>query len=321
MRINISLDVSPAYTILKYLETRDSCILKALLDNRGIRYMLFHNNLTSNDFVKILKSIAEGRGELLKGTMEFLYDEYSRYSENILKFMDFLLKIVAEWNSIKEKVFEMFTEYLPEWSEVNAKVYLVLGGDDAYGVNLLDTNAVLLNIGKLRSQEVLVEALAHELHHKALWKFREVYQRLLRRGFTNLRGVYSITSEILSEGIASIISRSFGPFQKYLRIRQEIDKYYRRVKEAIIAVYNGVKTEEEALNELYPNMGPIYMVGIDMSLKIEEKLSREGIRELLNDTSTCAFFKTYNKIAGNYKYSEQIVSILEELKQKIEEIY
>ena len=283
--------------------------------------MLFHNNLTSKDFVKILKSIGEKSSKSFKGVIKFFHNEYSRYSENIPKYKDFLLKIVVKWNNVKEKVFKILVEYLPKWSEVDAKVYLVLGGDSAYGVNLLDTSAVLLNIGDFENLEVLVEALAHELHHKALWKSREVYQRLSRSGFTSLKGVYDITSEVLGEGVASIISRSFGPFQKYLRIRHEIDKYYRQVEEAILAVYDGTKTSEEVLDELYPNMGAIYMVGIDMSLKIIEKFGTKGLRGSLNDLSTYTFFETYNMVTSTYRYSEKVINILRELKQKIEEIY
>ena len=63
------------------------------------------------------------------------------------------------------------------------------------------------------------------------------------------------------------------------------------------------------------------MVGVDMSLKIEENFGKSSVREILNDFSTYRFFETYSKIANNYKYSEQALSILRELKQRVEEIY
>ena len=62
-----------------------------------------------------------------------------------------------------------------------------------------------------KSLEVLIEALAHEVHHKALWKHREAYVRLTRNGPRNLRGVFEVVNEVVGEGVASIISPNIPP--------------------------------------------------------------------------------------------------------------
>ncbi len=319
MRLRMDLDVSPAVAIVSYLE--GSAPLERLLANKGVAYMLYHHGLSSRRFARILESVVSG-GEPLEGPIErALYEEYARCRRSPQPYKDFLLRVASSWSDVASEVASAAREYLPEWAEAEVRVYLMVGGDDAYGVNLVDTSAVVCNASYFLEDERRLRAtLAHEVHHKALWRHMVAYRKLLNSGRSRLSAVYGVVSEVVGEGVASVLSRPYGPFRKYLAVRSEIAEHYRRFEEGVLALYRGERALEDVLGELYPNMGPIYMVGIDMTLEIVEALGLRGLRSLLEDASTYDFFRAYSEVGTRYKYSQATLDALRELRRAVQEV-
>jgi len=325
MRIELFLDTSPVEELLVYFKKQDPAIKHKLLNNRGIRYMLYHHNLSSRTFLKILQSAVTGGKESFMGAAAMLHRDILKYIEKHYEYEKLVNEIKASWSKVRGKVSAKVEGYLPDWAEAQVKVYLVPVGDDAYGVNPIDTNAVVINMRYFKSLEVFIEALAHEVHHKALWKHREAYARLTRNGPRNLRGVFEVINEVVGEGVASIISPNIAPFQKYRKIKNKgnsLKENYRSVEEAIIMVYREEMPGEEAVSKLYPNMGPIYMVGIDMALTIEKEYGTWALREVLDDPSVYKFFKMFNQASSKtvYKYTSQTLKIIKQLQQRMQQI-
>ncbi|RLE81606.1 MAG: hypothetical protein DRJ52_03830 [Thermoprotei archaeon] len=323
----LSLDTTPAKKMLGVLEILKKGgdwvkILEKVLKLRAYRYMLFSHNLSTLDLIKVLKKLYIG--EKPEKRLKHLYEEFLEYLNNIDAYYDFIETVELEKNKVLSEACRRATTYLPEETEVVAKAYLVLGGSNAYGVNLIDTTAIVMNIACfLNDINQLSAILGHELHHKAIGQYyREVYWRLSRSGSLDLRNVYRIVSEIVGEGVASLVASPYAALRKYTQLRENIQKEYRKVEEGIIRAYEGSSQEaEEIFNKLYRNMGSIYMVGVDMSLQVENTLGKNKLVESLKDLSTFTFFSNYMKAVDlkgeGYYYSSKTIEIISELKEKI----
>ena len=318
----LSLDTTPAKKMLRVLELVEKGrewdkALKNVLNTKPYRYMLFAHDLSTGDIFKVMKALSEGKE--VEGKLSSIYNEYKKCLENKEEYYSLVKKIDENKNEILREACRRASEYLPKNTEVEAKIYFVVGGSDAYGVNLIDTLAVVMNITHfLGNLNKLSAVLAHELHHKALGHYgREIYWRLTRKGLINMRNVYEILLEVMGEGIASLVASPYLAFEKYLALKESIKEEYRKVETGIIKAYAG----KNVLNELYPNIGPVYTVGLDMSLKIETTLGKQKLVETLNDPTTFSFFCNYMRavdLSGEgYYFSTETIEILSELKEKI----
>lgn len=83
-------------------------------------------------------------------------------------------------------------------------------------------------------------------------------------------------------------------------------------------VYRG-NARRRSRKQLYPNIDPIYMVGIDMALIIENKHGPQALREALDDPSAYKFFNMFNQAPSKtaYKYSSQTLKIIKQFQQRI----
>ena len=320
MSFSISLDISGAYLLLSFLERKEETLVEKILNNRGIRYILFHHGISSNDFTRVLKSIIEGKEVNGSYVLRHLYDEYRRCCRLIDEYRKFMLHIVSEWDSITNSVITRVKDYLPDWCSAYVRVYLVLGGDDAYGVNLVDTNAIIINVSYfLNNLDAFIAILAHEVHHKCFWKNSIVYNRLGKYG-ERIRNVYEILGEIVGEGVASVVSKPYGPYAKYLQVKENIKSFYEKVEEGVLALYEGKYSFDDLFVELYCNMGPIYMVGVDMTLKIISSKGLASLKRILDDVSYRSFFVVYNEISKEYKFSSKFMRIVDEVASLVKRV-
>ena len=330
MQYRIEIDTSPLkdmlYTLkkIRYLNKED---LKKILYSRAYRYMLFTNSLSTNDLIEILDNLSRG-SEPKEDRLKWIYNEFKNCMENIDKYYSFVNSIELRKAEIIGSAYSRAMKYLSENTEIDVKVYIVIGGSDAYGVNLLDTKAIIMNSTHfLDNIDKFIAILAHEIHHKALWRSREIYWRLEKRGLIILKYIYDIMSEIVGEGVASIVASPYIMMEKYNLLKNNINREYAAVEEGIINIYEkfSEKRAREIFDKLYTNVGPIYMVGIDMALKIEKYLGRKDLIETLEDPTSYTFFKKYvtslNEMENPYIYSEKLIKILGEVYRKIIEIY
>ncbi|RLE58923.1 MAG: hypothetical protein DRJ32_05540 [Thermoprotei archaeon] len=332
-RCQVEVDVSPLENMLKiinYLKKRERIKfsqLKELLNSRAYRYMLFTHFLSTSDIVKVFSYLQKGsqpREEKLK----WLYNEFKNCIKNIDKYYKFAETLKSGKAEVIEQACNRVMGYLPGSAEIEAKVYVLIGGSDAYGVNLLDTSAIIMNSTHfLNNIDKFTAVLAHELHHKALWRSREVYWRLDRIGLPRIKYVYDIISEVIGEGVASIVAAPYVMFEKYNLIKDNIRREYEAVEEGIINIYENFSEEkaERIFSQLYSNIGPIYMVGIDMALKIEKHQGRESLIESLDDPTAYIFFEKYMEVAKEqenaYIYSEKLMQVIRKVRDTVTEIY
>ena len=318
----LSLDTAPAKKMLRVLELLEkggewTKALKNILNTKPYRYMLFTHDLTTSDIFEVMKALSEGRK--IEGRLFHIYNEYKKCLEHKQEYYNLIEEIEENKNEILRDACRRATEYLPDNTEVEAKIYFIIGGSDAYGVNLIDTLAVVMNLSHfLGNLNKLSAVLAHELHHKALGHYtREIYWRLTRKGLINIRNVYEILLEVMGEGVASLVSSPYLVYEKYIALKENIKEDYRKVETGIIEAYAG----KETFSKLYSGIDPIYTVGLDMSIAIETTLGKNKLVETLKDPTTFSFFYNYMRavdLSGEgYYFSSKTIKILSELKERI----
>lgn len=295
-----------------------------LLESKGYRYMMFSGNFSRKDVVATLESLTEGK-ELVNERLGWFPRQMLGYLSRLEDASAFLDELESKKDRSMSHAAEKAEKYLPESAEIEADIYLVLGGSDAYGVNLLDTRAVVVNVGSYLSQmNELTAVLAHELHHKAENRSREIYWRLHRNGPKNLKRVYSIVDELIGEGIATLVTFPYYFAYKYSSIREKIDDEYKKVEDGIIESYQDITEErrEQIFSSLYNHAGPLYMVGCDMAKKIEDN---QGLEDLVRSyQEPLLFFQTYenarHKTVEGYRFSERTLAVIKELQDEIDRI-
>jgi len=324
---DIKLSIEPAREMLKVM-----CSIKkglpwkekaiGLLSDKGYRYMMFVKNYSRRDLMKILESLSkmeEPTDQRLVWLYGELIDCHNRL-DDISTYIDELEKREAE---IVSKASEKVGKYLPEKDGIEADIYLVIGGSDAYGVNLLDTRAIVIDIVEFISEiDELVAMMAHELHHKAGNRSREISRRLHRNGPKDLERAHSIVSELIGEGIATLVMFPYGLFRKYSTVKPQIDVDYEKVEEGINQISQNIIDEraDEIFSSLYNNAGPIYMVGCDMAMKIEETFGREKLIDTVQEP--LRFFQTFReavtKLGEGYEFSSSTMDIIQKLQGQID---
>jgi len=325
-RFNVRLIVGPAREMLGVLRSIKEGLpwkeraLRLLVD-KSYRYMMFSNDFSRPDLMEIMESLSDGK-ELGDQRLRWLHKELLGYLNRLDDISAFLDELESKKNEIVSEACEKAREYLPKSARIEADIYLVIGGSDAYGVNLLDTGAIVMNVGLFVSHmEEMITMMAHELHHKAENRSREIYWRFHRSGPKNLGRVYEIVSELIGEGIATLVTFPFGLAHKYFVIKEKISDEYKKVEDGIQEVYQNTTDEraKEIFTSLYAHAGPLYMVGCDMAKKIEDTLGKEELIAVAQEP--LLFFQTYrkavNKSGGGYEFSINTLEIIQKLQEKI----
>ncbi len=292
-----------------------------LLGTKGYRYMMFHNNFSRQDLMGIIGSLSEGH-EPADQRIKWLYKELSSYVNRLDEVSAFLKGVESKQNEIVSEACEKAKRYLPESAEIEADIYLVIGGDDAYGANLIDTRAIVMNVGLFASKlQEMIAILAHELHHKADNQSLEVYWRFQRKGPKDLARLYSIVSELIGEGVATLVTFPLGLASKYFATKENIDREYNKVESGIQQMSLDITDERanEIFENLYANAGPLYMVGCDMAKKIEEILGRDTLVAAIQEP--LQFFQAYNesviKSGEGYGFSVHTTRLIQRLQDEI----
>jgi len=323
---NVKLIVDPAREMLGVLHSIKQGLpwkeraLRLLVD-KSYRYMLFSNNFSRQDLMEILESLSSGN-EPVDQRLRWLHKELLGYLNRLDDISIFLDELENKKNEIVSEASEKARKCLPKLARIEADIYLVIGGSDAYGVNLLDTGAIVMNVGLFVSHmEEMITMMAHELHHKAENRSREIYWRFHRSGPKNLGRVYEIVSELIGEGIATLVTFPLGLAHKYFVIKEKISEEYKKVEDGIQQVYQNTTDEraKEIFETLYAHAGPLYMVGCDMAKKIENTLGKEELIAAAQEP--LLFFQTYkkavNKSGEGYEFSINTMKIIQKLQEKI----
>jgi len=323
---DIRLLVDPAVEMLEVLRSvkeGSSWEERALglLGRKSYRYVMFTIDLSRKDLMEILESLLN-RGNHLAQRLRWLHKELSGYLNRLDDISTFLGRLETTGNEIASRAREKAEKYLPKSAKIEADIYLVIGGSDGYGVNLLDTRAVVMNAGLFISQlEEMIAMMAHELHHKAENRSREIYWRFHRTGPKNLERVYDIVSELIGEGIAALVTFPYGFAHKYALIKENNNIEYKKVEDGIQESHQDItdKRGKEIFASLYSHGGPLYMVGCDMAKKIEDAFGREKL--IVSAQEPLSFFQAYRRVVDGvdegYKFKSNTIGIIQELQEKI----
>lgn len=324
---DIKLSVDPAREMLETLRSigkdlpwKDRAL--RFLDDKAYCYMMFAKNYSSQDLIEIMRSLSK-RHEPSDQRLRWLYKELLGCMDRLDDFLTFLNELEKRKAKIVSKAVEKARNYLPESAIIQADIYVVVGGSDAYGVNLLDNRAIVMDVVEYISEiEELVAMLAHELHHKAQNRSRKIASRFHINGPKNLERAYSIVSELIGEGVATLVTFPHGLAHKYFNVEPKIGDEYKKVDEGIQQICRDL-TEERAnaiFEALYNNAGPIYMVGCNMARKIEETLGREKLIAAAQEP--LPFFQVYRKAATKsgegYEFSASTMDIVKKLQGQID---
>lgn len=294
----------------------------SLLECRGYRYMLFHSNLSRRELVETLESLSYGSKPAVE-TSKWFRKQLSDYVDRLDDISTFLDELESRKDEIVSEAYGKARRYLPESTRIEADIHLVIGGADAYGVNLLDTRAIVMDVGQFLSHlDEIVAMMAHEIHHKAENRSREIYWRLRKDGPKDLGRVYSVISELIGEGVASLATFPSGFAHKYSALEARINEEYEKVEDGIQRVCQDITDEraEDIFKALYANAGPLYMVGCDMAKRIEDAFGRRELIATIQEPML--FFNTYRNAVGRsgegYTFSRDTMKIIRKLQREID---
>lgn len=324
---DIKLSLDPAREMLKVMRSINKGLpwkekALGLLSDKGYRYMMFAKNYSKRDLMEIMESLSKMEVPADQ-RLVWLYKELIKCNNRLDDISTYLDELEKRKTEIVSKASEKAGKYLLDMDDIEADIYLVIGSLDAYGVNLLDTRAIVIDVVEFISEvDELVAMMAHELHHKAGNRGREIYWRLHRNGPKDLERAYSIVSELIGEGLATLVTFPYGLFRKYSAVKPKIDDEYEKVEEGIKQMCQNITDEraDEIFGSLYNNAGPLYMVGCDMAMKVEKTFGREKLVTAAQEP--LQFFQAYKeavtKTGEGYEFSASTMNIIQKLQGHID---